>query len=295
MTKYCHRKVCSNLASKGFLPLDEFMKQMEAKKQLTIGIREGFEDSHTGTSQGSTDCAPAHALCEEEEEEEEEEEAMVAVPVAVVAVAEEEEEDEDEDEDEVVEVAMVAAPVAMAVVAEEEEDEDEVVEVAMVAALVAVAVAAEVGQVVVAAVAEEEEEEEECQVSSQKTVPAYKSDEPTIKDKRVNECEGEAEHGEGGLSMAALLEDLQRGIAPEAPHTAVDNVLDVLCDLPMLCMAWDRLALMGKDKAIDVLFRARIISVVGMLNLFLDLRLTFTWREASFIISKAQGHGTHHA
>ena len=52
---------------------------------------------------------------------------------------------------------------------------------------------------------------------------------------------------------------------------------------------------MGKDKKVDVLFQTRVISMVGTLNLFLDLELTLTWRQASLVSSKAQGHGMNHA
>jgi len=62
MTKYCCKKFHKDLVSKGFLSIDEFMEQMEKKKQLTIGISKGFADSHSGTSQGSTDYTLAYAL-----------------------------------------------------------------------------------------------------------------------------------------------------------------------------------------------------------------------------------------
>ena len=35
--------------------------------------------------------------------------------------------------------------------------------------------------------------------------------------------------------------------------------------------------------------------MVGVLNLFLDPGLLYTWREASMIVAKAQGHGSNHA
>ena len=95
--------------------------------------------------------------------------------------------------------------------------------------------------------------------------------------------------------MIALLEELQHEVPPEAPHAAVNNVLDVLGDHPRLCIARDQLVLIEKDKKIDVLFRAHIVSMVGTLNLFLDPELTLTWRQASLVSSKAQEHGMNHA
>jgi hypothetical protein len=52
---------------------------------------------------------------------------------------------------------------------------------------------------------------------------------------------------------------------------------------------------MGKDKNIDILFRARVVSMVDTLNIFLDPEMTCTWRQASLISSKVQGHGITHA
>jgi hypothetical protein len=51
----------------------------------------------------------------------------------------------------------------------------------------------------------------------------------------------------------------------------------------------------SKDKKIDVLFRGRLTGMVGTLNLYLDPQLSYTWREASLIASKSQGHGISHA
>lgn len=45
----------------------------------------------------------------------------------------------------------------------------------------------------------------------------------------------------------------------------------------------------------DVLFRGRLTGMVGTLNLYLDPQLSYTWREASLITSKSQGHGVSHA
>ena len=61
-TQYHRRKLCTDHISKGFLPMDQYMEQME-KKKLTIAICKELEDgsvSHSNTSQG-------HALQEEEE------------------------------------------------------------------------------------------------------------------------------------------------------------------------------------------------------------------------------------
>jgi hypothetical protein len=51
----------------------------------------------------------------------------------------------------------------------------------------------------------------------------------------------------------------------------------------------------SKDKKINVLFHACIVSMASTLSLFLDPELKYTWREASLISSKAQGQGVNHA
>ena len=89
-----------------------------------------------------------------------------------------------------------------------------------------------------------------------------------------------------------LLEDLRRGHAPEdksPPHPA-DNVQELLRDRSALSKARENLQ--SQDKSLDVVFRARIAAMVGALNLFLDPGLSFTWREASMVAAKAQGHGS---
>ncbi|KAJ6465674.1 hypothetical protein DFH09DRAFT_957054 [Mycena vulgaris] len=35
--------------------------------------------------------------------------------------------------------------------------------------------------------------------------------------------------------------------------------------------------------------------MVGTINLYLDSQLSYTWREASMIVSRSQGHGSYHA
>ncbi|TFY76443.1 hypothetical protein EWM64_g7570 [Hericium alpestre] len=57
-------------------------------------------------------------------------------------------------------------------------------------------------------------------------------------------------------------------------------------DCHKLRVAWDELTKHVKSCQLDVLFRACITQMVGMLNLFLDEDSVFSWREASAIIAK---------
>src|SRR5882724_11867817 len=68
-----------------------------------------------------------------------------------------------------------------------------------------------------------------------------------------------------------------------------------ICDFPSLRQARARLTICGRDKQLNVVFRAQITTMVGTLNLYLDSELLFGWREASLIAAKAAGHGVKNA
>jgi hypothetical protein len=94
-------------------------------------------------------------------------------------------------------------------------------------------------------------------------------------------------------AIQVLFETLRRRCAPEdeLPPTPVDHALNLLRDHAALSKALEKLK--SQDKlSLDVVFKARISSIIGVLNLFLDRELRYTWREASMIVAKAQGHGS---
>jgi hypothetical protein len=107
------------------------------------------------------------------------------------------------------------------------------------------------------------------------------------------EAEDKAAPDANGTQRAiqTLLENLRRGRAPadESPPAPVDSALDLLHNRAALLRA--RESLQRQDKSLDVVFQARILAMIGVLNLFLDPGLSYTWREASMIVAKAQGHG----
>src|SRR5258708_1984688 len=94
-------------------------------------------------------------------------------------------------------------------------------------------------------------------------------------------------------AVQALLENLCHGCAPvdESPSAQVNNALDLLCDCAVLLKARERLLLQSQAKALDIIFQAHISAMIGVLNLFLDLELPYTWKKVSMIIMKAQGNG----
>jgi hypothetical protein len=99
-------------------------------------------------------------------------------------------------------------------------------------------------------------------------------------------------------AIQALLESLSHRCAPvdESPPSAVNDALYMLHDHPALLRAQERLALQSRKKSsLDVLFQGHISAMMGVLNLFLDPELPYTWREASMIVAKAQGRGSNRA
>ena len=96
--------------------------------------------------------------------------------------------------------------------------------------------------------------------------------------------------------IMVLLENLSRGRAQmdHAPPVPVNSLLILLRDHVMLSSAQERLLLQSKDKLLGVVFQARMSAMVGLINLFLDPQLSYTWREASMIVIKAEGNGSRH-
>lgn len=99
--------------------------------------------------------------------------------------------------------------------------------------------------------------------------------------------------------VQGLLEDLkhkriQKDISPDSQ---IDTQLNRLLykDFPKLQQARTELTVKSKDKVLDVFFRSRITAMVGVLNLYLDSQLSYSWREASLLAAKAAGHGVNHA
>ncbi|KAJ7118174.1 hypothetical protein C8R44DRAFT_738128 [Mycena epipterygia] len=64
-------------------------------------------------------------------------------------------------------------------------------------------------------------------------------------------------------------------------------------NFPALQRAAARLELETKNKAHDLVFRSRILAMWGTLSLYLDPSVAYTWRKASMIVARSQGHGSH--
>ncbi|KAJ7712776.1 hypothetical protein B0H16DRAFT_1811966 [Mycena metata] len=101
------------------------------------------------------------------------------------------------------------------------------------------------------------------------------------------------------VHLKELLEGIQDNTihSDPSPDSATDRSLAQLNykDFPALRRAAATLSVKSQDKKLDVFFRARITAMVGTLNLYLDSELSYSWREASMIVSKSQGHGVYRA
>ncbi|KAF7293622.1 hypothetical protein MIND_01141500 [Mycena indigotica] len=101
------------------------------------------------------------------------------------------------------------------------------------------------------------------------------------------------------VRLREMLEAMDTGRVPTdlSLETAADRALNQLHhrDFPSLRRAAELLELTSKNKHHDVVFRTRLAAMLGTLNLFLNPGCNYTWRQASTVIARSQGHATHYA
>ena len=86
-----------------------------------------------------------------------------------------------------------------------------------------------------------------------------------------------------------ILESLHCRSAPidNFPATPADQTLDLLRDRAVLLEAQETLSQTSQDKLLEIVLWGQISAMLGVINLFLDTDLLYTWRKASMIIVKA--------
>ena len=89
------------------------------------------------------------------------------------------------------------------------------------------------------------------------------------------------------------LEELCCGNNPDSvvPKFVWEDALEYLQDCAGLLAAQDQLVALLDGKKLDLILRGRIQAMVGLLNLFLDEDLGYTWRKASLVAAKSQSQG----
>ena len=77
-------------------------------------------------------------------------------------------------------------------------------------------------------------------------------------------------------TIQMLLKDLHYGhaLVDKSPLSPVNNALKLLCDHAALSKAQERLQ--SQDKSLDIVFQAHISAMIRILNLFLDLKTSYT-------------------
>ena len=106
---------------------------------------------------------------------------------------------------------------------------------------------------------------------------------------------------EARRAVDAMLEDLRQSHREMATGstggalTVADQTLDLWNDRAALGAACVKLSERRKENSLDVILCARITAMVGVLNLYLDSGLGYSWRNASLVVAKARGQGKTHA
>ncbi len=94
-------------------------------------------------------------------------------------------------------------------------------------------------------------------------------------------------------TVLQMLKDLCRGNVPDdgSPQQSTDNAMDLLRNCVALRTALEELVGIARGKKTKDFVHSRIQAMTALLNLFLDEDMSITWRKASVITAKTQGHG----
>lgn len=99
------------------------------------------------------------------------------------------------------------------------------------------------------------------------------------------------------VRLKEMLEAISNDTIPSdnSLESASESALNSLNyrNFPALQRAAASLELEAKNKKHDLLFRGRILAMFGTLTLYLDTSMGYSWRKASMVVAKSQGHGTH--
>jgi hypothetical protein len=96
------------------------------------------------------------------------------------------------------------------------------------------------------------------------------------------------------IAIQQMLNNLHHGIVPDdlSSLTATDHALNLLHNHDMLVSIRNRLNGKIKEIKTDQVLCGRIMAMVGLLNIFLNDQLRYTWRQSSMIVAASGGHGT---
>jgi hypothetical protein len=100
------------------------------------------------------------------------------------------------------------------------------------------------------------------------------------------------------LTISRRLKDLRRNAVPaheDISQHKPGSISQLLSDPSKLREASTQLTKEEKNDNLDVIVRARVAAMVGLLNIYTDADLGYSWRKASEIVAKAKKRGTYHA
>ncbi|KAH9023139.1 hypothetical protein EDB85DRAFT_2151322 [Lactarius pseudohatsudake] len=139
----------------------------------------------------------------------------------------------------------------------------------------------------------EESEESEDSSSSCETSSASDDDESD----HNSECppskrmRHDLDNTQGAITRR--LEELRHGNNHSIdPKLVLDNTLEFLQDRARLEAVQEQLVVMAGDKKLGPTLCSRVQAMAGILNLFLDRDLGYTWRQASLVVARSQAQRT---
>jgi hypothetical protein len=97
--------------------------------------------------------------------------------------------------------------------------------------------------------------------------------------------------------MGKCLEDLRCEatlLNQEVAEAMPGSTLKLLADCSKLWEASVQLTKEEKSSNLDVIVRACVAAMVGLLNIYTDVYMGHSWKRSSEIVAKMQGHGTNH-
>jgi hypothetical protein len=132
-------------------------------------------------------------------------------------------------------------------------------------------------------------------------------DDDSDHDERVGDCARQQMSGKTEIldneerhTAHKRLKDLQQEFILEHRDTSqgtsvLGSTLQLLSDRSKIREASMQLTKETKKEKLDVIVRARIAAVIGLLNLFADETLNLPWKKASLIVAKSQRRGMNRA
>ena len=297
-----HKRAKMQMEAKGFLSLPEFLKQ-KAEKAKQQGSIEADAEAAEVEVEGKGYASEAPRTASEraltlQPASTEPEPASAASVVAEITL-------------ELLEVPRASTAAVMALREEEEEEEAPTVIVAPTSAIAVTAAVAE----------EEEEDEDEEEVSNtrstktsmhapsdsssdlgdirqsswgpSRTILYSSSKESTSSNNSNTQSDPEDLQGTNTWELEGLHHrDTHDNDTTQHP---MDGTTKLLEDHAELQVVHRELSLMARQKSLDAVLHSRVVAMVGLLNLYLDGTLGYSWRRALEIAAKSEGCGTRRA